>query len=415
MLTSDRHAQRRPANGARPEPPRGIADAHAATTPTLNLLAEAVAAFAAAADTAELCHALARRLARAASATQTTVWLANPADASVLALTAAWPESGALVTGATLPLADAPCATEAFGTGAALRAWLNGGPAILGLNGRNDSPVWVVPLGASARPLGVAYVVASRAIEHQSDVGRVLTILGAQAALAAGAIAAPLAARQEDAEFLAVVAHDLKNVATSLKGYTQLLRRHLPPETAPRAGRWTGIVEEQVGQLTSTLSALVDLGRLHAGRVALDPELTDLRAVIEACAAKVGAAEGVPPLRLQLPGAAVLGAWDRPRLERALTAALQSVQRAAPEAEGIAVTVQADREQAWLYIGTPSPDATWPAAGEWSSSAEATLYLLRGLVETHGGWAAYRRTADGQPLLQVSLPLRLPAREPDRS
>jgi signal transduction histidine kinase len=383
-----------------------VADARAATAPALNILVDAVAEFAAAADTATLSESLARRLGRAASAEQTTVWLVDRVGGEDLSLAAAWPERGGPCPLATLTLAEAPCAAEAFGSGAALRTRLTGAPPALGLNGRRDIPVWVVPLMVGARRVGLAYAVASQAPGRDPDVGHVLTILGAQAALAAQALGAPQAARQEDAEFLAVVAHDLKNMATSIKGYTQLLRRHLPTDAAPRAERWTGIVEEQVGVLTSTLSAVVDLGRVRAGRLALDRQLSDLRAVVEAAVVKVPAAEGVTPLRLRLPSVPVQGAWDAPRLERALAAAVDSLRRSAPpETESIDVTVEGDHEQARLRIGAPSADAPWPAAGDWSSSAEATLYLLRGVVETHGGRAAYRRTPEGQPLLQITLPL----------
>jgi signal transduction histidine kinase len=356
-----------------------------------------------------LARALARRLARAAAADCTTVWLFQPAGGAALALAAAWPER-AHRAAPPLALAQAPCAEEAFGHRAALWTRLTDGPAALGLDGRHDAPVWVIPLVAGTRRLGLAYVVGGRAIGHDANLGRVLTLLATQAALAACALGGTEAGRREDAEFLAVVAHDLKNVATSIKGYTQLLRRHLPAETAPRAGRWTGIVEQQVGVLTSTLSALVDLGRLRCGRVALDRQPVDLRQIVEAAAGHLPADAAAPPLGLQLPNPPVLGTWDAARLERALGAALESMRHAMPpESDGLAVVVAADPDEARLCVGAPTPDERWPAPGEWAASAEATLYLLRGIVEAHGGSARYRRTADGQPLLEVNLPVQPPA------
>jgi K+-sensing histidine kinase KdpD len=403
-LTIDRMPQRRPAGGAHPDPTRGVENGHVTPAPTLQLVADGVAAFAAAPDLYALSLALARRLARAASADYTTVWLCGTTAGGDLALAAGWPEGG-VASRSSLALADAPCAAEAFDRRAALRTHLRNGQAALVLDGRRDAAVWVVPLLAGRHRMGLAYVVGCRTASHE-DEAQVLTILGAQAALAARALVEPLAVRREAAEFLAVVAHDLKNVATSIKGYTQLLRRHLPAESAPRADRWTGIVEQQVGVLAGTLSALVDLGRLHCGRVALERQPADLRQVVETIADRLPATDDAPPLRLELPADAVPGTWDTVRLERALIAALDTVRRAAPaEGEALAVVVAVADGAAHLSVGTPPPAESWPTAGEWSPSAEATLYLLRGIVEAHNGTISYRRTADGQPLLQIVLPL----------
>jgi hypothetical protein len=405
VLTTDHLAQRRPPTGAYPEATRSVVEAHAPTVPTLELLAEGAAAFAAAPDVPTLGHALACRLARAASADYTSVWFFEPPAGDALALTAAWPVP-ATAAPATLAVADAPWAEDAFTRGTAARRRLTDSPPALGLAGRREASVWVIPLAAGTRRQGLAYVVASPASIYDDQVGRVLGLLGAQAALAARA----LAVGRDDAEFLAVVAHDLKNVATSIKGYAQLLRRHLPAETTPRADRWTGIVEQQVGVLASTLSSLVDLGRLHCGRVALKREPVDLRHIVHTVAAALPPADEAPPLRLLLPGTAVQGIWDAPRLERALKVAVESMQHGAPpDADGLAVLIAVERDEARLCVGTPAPDERWPAPGEWAASAEATLYLLRGVVQAHGGSARFRRAADGQPLLQVSLPLAPPA------
>ncbi|HEY7060228.1 MAG TPA: hypothetical protein VII06_02030 [Chloroflexota bacterium] len=402
-MTTDRSTSPHRTNSVYPEAARDVGNGHT-TTPTLDLIAEGVAAFAAAPDLAALGRALARRLARAASADQTTVWFTEAPGGASLALAAAWPTDVATAGTTGLSVADAPLAAEAWRRGAALRAHLASGPAALGLDGRREAPVWIVPLAAGARHVGLAYVVA-RPAAQQEHVGRVLTILGAQAALAALALTEPLAVRHEAAEFLAVAAHDLKNVATSIKGYTQLVRRNLPPELAPRAGRWTGIVEDQVGVLADTLSALVDLGRLHCGRAELDRQPADLRALIQAAVARLPAADA-PPLDLLLPDHAIPGNWDTARLERALSAAFDSVRRGAQgDDPAPQVVVTAEGNQAHLCLGPSVPGEVWPAEGEWTTGADATFYLLRGFVEAHGGSASYRRTADGQPLLRITLPL----------
>src|SRR3954454_15204297 len=191
-LSTDRINSRHPRGGAHPEAPRSVAEAHTATLAALDLLADGVAAFAAASDVPALGHALARRMARAASADCTSVWFFDPLAEGTLVLAAAWPTRDAASLD-TLSLAEVPHAEEAFLRGGAVRARQTGGPEALGLADRYDAPVWVIPLAAGTRRLGLAYVVASRANGHDEQVSRLLTLLGAQAALAARSLVDALA------------------------------------------------------------------------------------------------------------------------------------------------------------------------------------------------------------------------------
>ncbi|HLH24064.1 MAG TPA: hypothetical protein VK066_16200 [Chloroflexota bacterium] len=406
LLTADRMSQRPAANRAHPNGARDLAAESVSLRSTLDLLADGVAAFAAAPDLPALGQAIARRLARAAVAEQATVWLVDSGDNARLTRAGAWPETADAPPTERLALTDAPYAAEAFARGVALFTFARAGSAAVGLSNGHDVPIWVVPLIAGPRRVGLAYLVAVRPAAADVLLSRVLALLGAQAAQAAVALAAPLAARREDAEFLAVAAHDLKNIATSIKGYTQLLRRHLPVDVAPRADRWTGIVEEQVGTLVGTLTALVDLGRLHGGRVALEREQVDLRQIVEAVAAELPRTDA-PSLHLRLPPSAVPGTWDAGRLRRALAAALDGLRcSVAPEGGSLPIEVVEAGDIAQVWVGAPPADESWPREGEWAADADATLYLLRGVVECHGGTVGYRRTPDGAPLLRVTLPLR---------
>jgi K+-sensing histidine kinase KdpD len=194
-------------------------------------------------------------------------------------------------------------------------------------------------------------------------------------------------------------------MATSIKGYTQLLRRHAAADPSGRAERWTGIIDLQVGVLTDTLSALVDLGRVQCGRLSLDRQPVDLRRVVEAAITRLPAEEGAAALELHLPSETAVGRWDATRLEPALAAALASIRRAAGEAtEAVDVALQVADGELVLCAGAVPDGDRWPAPGEWAAGADANLYLLRALVEAHGGTAGYRCTAGCQPLLRLTLP-----------
>jgi signal transduction histidine kinase len=395
----------------RPQASASTANGHSNGTNALDSVADAAAALVAAAEPAELARTLARRLARVASAGRTTVWLVDSASPDHLRLAAEWPptEADSLASPGRCALPGAQLARQVLDQGRAMLAPAGGGAVELAFRGRPDAPLWLVPLVAGGDRLGVAYLATERAPLNAEHVGRLLTLLGIQAALALRALNARTAAQVEGARFLAIAAHDLKNTATSIKGYTQLLRRYLPADSAPRAERYSAVVEQQVGVLCDALVALVDFGRIQSGRLVLEPEPADLRDVLADAQGRLAPADEVCELALTVPGEPVLGAWDRLRLERAFVAILDNARRAPTEQCAVPVALTTDAGRVELRVGAPPVGETWPRPGEWAASADMALCLARGLIKAHGGDLAYRRTNAGEPLLHLTLPLAPPA------
>ncbi len=72
--------------------------------------------------------------------------------------------------------------------------------------------------------------------------------------------------RQKD-EFLAMLAHELRNPLAPIHNAGELLARTLPPD--PRAEAAIGIVKRQVGHLTRLVDDLLDVSRITQGRIEL--------------------------------------------------------------------------------------------------------------------------------------------------
>jgi PAS domain S-box-containing protein len=83
--------------------------------------------------------------------------------------------------------------------------------------------------------------------------------------------------RRKD-EFLAVLAHELRNPLASIMAGSRLLRR--PGASALESEQTRDMIEHEVGQLSRLVDDLLDVSRIATGRVILRQEGLDLRNVI---------------------------------------------------------------------------------------------------------------------------------------
>ena len=87
--------------------------------------------------------------------------------------------------------------------------------------------------------------------------------------------------RRKD-EFLAMLAHELRNPLAPIRNAVSLMRLKGPPEPELQAAR--DIVDRQVDHLARLVDDLLDMSRITFGKIELRRERLDLRAVIEEAA-----------------------------------------------------------------------------------------------------------------------------------
>jgi PAS domain S-box-containing protein len=80
-------------------------------------------------------------------------------------------------------------------------------------------------------------------------------------------------------EFLATLAHELRNPLAPLRNVAEILRLEPLTETARQA---TGVMERQISQLVRLIDDLMDVSRITRGQLTLRRERVDLRSIIEA-------------------------------------------------------------------------------------------------------------------------------------
>ncbi|MBF5043549.1 PAS domain S-box protein [Aggregicoccus sp. 17bor-14] len=263
------------------------------------------------------------------------------------------------------------------------------------LQGLQVRALMTVPLAVGERVLGALSLYSSDPHRSYSELDLHFTEeLGARAALALEN-ARLLGQAQAALELIGVAAHDLGNPLLALQLKLRRLRMGPGAEAPVREG--LAGAERQARTLGQMMWNLLDLSRLSANRLSLEPEPLELGALVREVADRFQdqAQEAGCALSVRVEGE-VHGVWDRMRLDRVVTNLLSNALkfgRGAPVQVGLSV----DGALARLSVqdggcGIP-PEAQERifhrferVTGERAQAGFGLgLYIVRELVEAHGG------------------------------
>ena len=271
------------------------------------------------------------------------------------------------------------------------------------LNLRSHICVPLIARGATIGALTLVHAERGRRYS-QADVS-VAEDLGRRAGAAVDNAQLYQQLRTEDRrkdEFLATLAHELRNPLAPLRTGLALLRASTDPEVAERTRQ---VMDRQLGHMVRLIDDLLDLSRVTRGTVQLEVERADLWAVvgsaIESSRPLIDAA-GVQ-LAVRLPEAPVLLDVDRTRMSQVLSNLLNNAAKYTEP--GGRVELEAVEDPADIVIrvsdtgmGIPRQMLTqifelFAQVGDNRSRSQSGLgiglTLVRRLVELHGGrvWA----------------------------
>jgi PAS domain S-box-containing protein len=237
--------------------------------------------------------------------------------------------------------------------------------------------------------------------------------------------------RQKD-DFLAMLAHELRNPLAPISAAAHLLRIGAHDEQRTRQAG--AVIERQARHLTELVNDLLDVSRVKRGLVELDKETVDIQAVIS------GAVEQVRPLvesrgqRLSIKAegthASVHG--DRTRLTQVLSNVLNNAAKYTPQGGHIELDVQASASTVSVTVtddGSGIAPELLPHLFDLFSQGERTpdrsqgglglgLALVKSIMELHGGRVHAQSAGVGQgaaftlSLPRVDRPTTQAAREP---
>ncbi|BDG10539.1 sensor histidine kinase [Anaeromyxobacter paludicola] len=220
-------------------------------------------------------------------------------------------------------------------------------------------------------------------------------------------------------EFLSIASHELRTPLTSLELQLALLQRRAlasePGDERARSGLESAL--RQVRRLERLVGELLDVSRIQAGKLQLARERVDLGEVARAVAARFAAELERSGIALDVvvePG--VVGEWDGERLDRVVSNLLANAIKYAP---GGAATLRVDRlpdGRGRLQLqddGPGIPPEVQERIFERFERADGRrgiaglglgLYIVRQIVEAHGGSVAVRSAPGQGATFVVELP-----------
>jgi len=220
-------------------------------------------------------------------------------------------------------------------------------------------------------------------------------------------------------EFLAMLAHELRNPLAPIASAAEILR--LVAHADPRVAKATDVIRRQAKHMTALVDDLLDTSRVTRNLVELDKERVSLKAVID------NALEQVRPLiesrhhelRIQddAPGQTIFG--DRKRLVQIFANILNNAAKYTPEGGTIACAMWATKDQAVVEIsdtGVGIKDSLLPHIFDLFTQAERTpdraqgglgigLALVKSMVSLHGGHITASSDEGRGSVFTVSLPI----------
>jgi len=235
-------------------------------------------------------------------------------------------------------------------------------------------------------------------------------------------------ADRRKSEFLATLAHELRNPLAPIRNGLELLRMaDAKPELQVNV---RAMMERQVGHMVHLINDLLDIARVSSGKVVLQVERLDVQAVV------ASAVETTLPLveasghalEVDLPAEALPVEGDAVRLSQVLGNLLSNAAKYTPQGGRITIAARREGDEAVLQVsdtGIGIAAESLPEVFEMFTQVARSidrskgglgigLALVRHLVGLHGGSVAAASAGPGQgSTFTVRLPLASAAARAD--
>lgn len=229
-------------------------------------------------------------------------------------------------------------------------------------------------------------------------------------------------ARRSRDDFLGLVGHELRTPLAAISGYLDLASRTLPKigaEDGPELERLEAHLRRgrtNVDRLARLVETMLTVERFESGRWPIDTRLVELRALVTDAVSNYAGAVG-RSFPLELPDREVPVMGDGDRLAQVVTNLLSNAARHASPVFAPVVSLVVDAGHAVLTV---SDDGSGVPLGErervfdrfyrvpeggFRSGIGLGLFIVRQLVEAHGGQVSVGEREGGGARFTVRLPI----------
>lgn len=231
--------------------------------------------------------------------------------------------------------------------------------------------------------------------------------------------------RRKD-EFLATLAHELRNPLAPVRNGLQILR--LSGDNEEMTEQTLTMMDRQLGHITHLVDDLMDVARVSSGKVALRMEHASLRTIVDAAVetSRQMIETAGHEFTLQTPTEELTVEADRTRLVQVLANLLNNAAKYTPPGGRIEMSIQRDGDHAAIRIadnGVGISSELLPKVFEMFNQVGASLdrsqgglgiglTLVKRLVEMHGGTVEAESPGVG---LGSAFTVRIPLVEEQRA
>jgi signal transduction histidine kinase len=217
-------------------------------------------------------------------------------------------------------------------------------------------------------------------------------------------------------DFVSMVSHELRTPLGLIKGYTgSLLQPDLVPDEDTRREFLT-VIDEETDRLTELVSNLLDMSRIEAGGLRVDPHPTELGRLLEASGARLRVREPDRQLALDVPPELPRVLADEQRIAQVLDNLLTNAARYSPPDTRIGVRARAVDGHVEVAVQDQGPGVPEDKreqvfdkfvrldGSNHPGGSGLGLAICRGIVQAHGGRIWVEANPDQGSTFAFSLP-----------
>jgi signal transduction histidine kinase len=224
-------------------------------------------------------------------------------------------------------------------------------------------------------------------------------------------------AERDRADLVSTVAHELRSPLTSVKGFTATLLNKWDRFNDEQRLLMLQTVNADADRVTRLIGELLDVSRIDAGRLELRKQVVDVPAAVQRLiAGRLASGDALDRFEI-VSSDALPEMWlDPDKLDQVLANLVDNAVRhgsgtvtisVQPVDDGLVLTVADEGEGVALEIRNLVFRRFWRAGRRGGTGLG--LYIVRGLVEAHGGDVAVGDSPSGGASFRVTLPTGTPA------